>query len=129
MFLKSEPTIYQDSMLAEVCGEAFDRFISLVRAEGLEPPRLASQVPKTCVSTSSTTPAVREAAAGEGAQLYPFGHLCQSHCGRAVRVLSNQPAGAPDHPLSRALIADEVATFPWVRYPSWLVSILPRSYR
>ena len=29
----------------------------LVRAEGFEPPRLASQVPKTCVSTSSTTPA------------------------------------------------------------------------
>ena len=29
----------------------------MVRVKGLEPPRLTSQVPKTCVSTNSTTPA------------------------------------------------------------------------
>ena len=29
----------------------------VVRAEGIEPPRIAPQVPKTCASTSSATPA------------------------------------------------------------------------
>ena len=151
MFLKGEPTIHQGSVLAVVCGEAFDRFLALVRAEGLEPPRLASQVPKTCVSTSSTTPAVRKAAAGEGAQLYPFDHPCQSHCdgpcvasraafrafapasrtgplGRLAakrtppisgvirRQWSNKgPDRARVHPLSKALVADDVATLPLAR--------------
>jgi hypothetical protein len=58
---------------------------------------------------------VRKAAAGEGAQLYPFGHLCQSHYGRTIRVLIDAPGAVPDHPLSRDLIADDVATLPLVR--------------
>ena len=42
----------------------------MVRLEGVEPPRLAAQVPKTCVSTSSTIGAIYV--------LYMYLIFCQS---------------------------------------------------
>ena len=52
----------------------------VVRAEGLEPPRLASREPKSRASTSSATPARR---------------LCAARIGRAARFISGLPRPAP----------------------------------
>src|SRR5271156_3325320 len=61
-------------------GQSFGKPARLVRAEGLEPPRLSSREPKSRASTNSATPATRRAARWGG--LY--------HAGRA-RHYKNGP--------------------------------------
>ena len=88
---------------------------SMVRAEGLEPPRLAPLVPKTSVSTNSTTPASTKRGVLEGRlQQRPRQHqgktlpYCRSRRrGRRTRSATRPTMGAA--PASTAIAAQPAA--------------------
>ena len=58
---------------------------SMVRAEGLEPPRLSPLVPKTSASTNSATPAGPIALRASKRSAAIIGRRCYTHFGRAMQ--------------------------------------------
>ena len=104
---------------------SFGKTARLVRAEGLEPPRLSSREPKSRASTNSATPATRRAARWRG--LYHAVHIGhyqnrsryrRGNCSGKSSAIRPGPNAAAASPWSHtAAAAASKAGMPWANRP------------